>query len=657
MAHTENRNLVVCETFDDFAERVEKVDFDVEDIVGLVTSLANVFYWLNVESVWGPLGFTWTKTDDYGVFNKTTIPFTVIPKLPDGERIKQLNNTFNNIVADSIEVRKSNWENLYSLNNPWQNKFVKADLTGAKITYVNNLLYHSKTVENDTDIKGLYLKADFSGVSYLYNNTGTIYNPDRRYRQGAYLQIDDDNKGLFNAPASDKCCLWWSGEGEFKLEYFYREEGLQNQYNEVYVYSENGKLNLTNIGNSNIRIMSNRFDTEADRNASTDIYPTAEETPIDLTIDGRNNPVIQIRKWFDARIEDAPAKFFFTSPIKLVNYDSIDWINPWYLLRDEWPELPDEELEKWEDSENSSFMPYLMIDNLELAMNCPYTIDASKRKYLNIFNCGVWNNSGGLTYGYTADDMIAAGAESVTVGSRTYAIADILPNITGFDHTFEQISLPNYTVGGAFWRLPNCTIRAKKFCPQGGYYIDEHTVIECSYKPGWENYCGVILHDASTIHWRLFPDDSGKIDVGSFTRGNGLSLLNTSDDINFVEFETHDETVLKASNIDTFRYRPGSNFKQDIVICNSNNSNIDASESITIESAFIFIYASNLSLLTKDESVCSYETLKKLIDGLVKDESGTAHSVTLKSWIYNQLTDDEKSHIINDLGYTLVEQK
>ena len=113
----DNRNLVVVDTFDEFSNKVDKLDFEVEDIVALVTSLANTFYWLNVESVWGPIGFTWSKVDDYGVFNKTTIPFTIIPKLPDGHRIKQFNNTFNNISSNYIEVKKSDWSNLTTLQN------------------------------------------------------------------------------------------------------------------------------------------------------------------------------------------------------------------------------------------------------------------------------------------------------------------------------------------------------------------------------------------------------------------------------------------------------------------------------------------------------------------------------------------------------------
>lgn len=665
MAHTENRNLVVCETFDDFAEKVDGIDFDVEDIVGLVTSLANVFYWLNVESVWGPLGFTWTKTDDYGVFNTTTVPFTIIPKLPDGERIRQLNGTFNNIASDTIDLRRSNWENLYSLNNPWQDKIVKADLTGAKLTYVNNLLYRSKPVEDATDIKGLYIKADFSGVSYLNGNTGYIYLKSElniTFKKGwAFIHIDDENKGL-NAPHCNGCALWWSGEGEFKLEYFFREEGLQN-YNSgssICVYSENGKMTLTNVANSRIKLIGNRFDNSTEREASTDFYPRDDETPMELTIDGRINPVIQINGWTTPLAGSYYAATYYMKPIKLVNYDSIDWINPYYLLKDEWPELPEEELEKWEDSKNSSFMPYLMINNLELAMNCPYTIDVSKRQYLNMLNCSVYR--GYIAYGYTKEDWIAAGAESVTIDSNTLVIADIFPTITGFDHTLDLITFPSKGLlstgnrGIVFWKLPNCTMRTKEMASMTGFYMGENTVIECStFKADWA-YTSIIMHDTDTIHWRLFPNDEGKISARSLMSNYGCYVVNATGDMNFIELETHDEAVLKASLINTF-CSTKCNYKHDIVICNFPQTvGLSTYDTITIESEFIYLYATNVSITCR-EGKTSYETVKKLIDGLVKDDSGTAHSVTLNSWIYSQLTDDEKSHIVNDLGYTLVEQK
>lgn len=658
MARFENRNLVVCETFDEFAEKVDKIDFDTEDIVGLVTSLANVYYWLNVESIWGPLGFTWKVTDDYGVFNTTTVPFTIIPKLPDGERIKQLNNTFNSVSSDYIELKKSNWENLCRLDNPWQNKIVKADLTGAKLTFVSNLLYWNKTPGDGEVVKGLYIKADFSNVGYLYGSVGKRNGNDFECREKwVFLEIDDENKGM-NAPNCKGCYLWWSGEGEFKLEYFFREEGLQNYSGgseRIYIYAENGKLSLTNVAASNIRLIGNRFVSYTEWNASAEGYPTTEETPIELTIDGRINPVIQIRDWFG--YNNRPHKTpYYMKPIKLVNYESIDWINPYCMVRDEWPELPDEELEKWEDSTNSSFMPYVMVESCKLVLSCPYTIDASNRKYLKVFDktskeCWAY-------FGNSQEDWIAAGAESI--GSNK-AIADILPKITGFDHTFEEVSFPGKCLaylsdyyGSVFYKLPNCTIKTKVMNSMSGFYMDENTVIECSIWWHYWSYTSVVYHDTSTVHWRLVPNEEGKMRGCSFVSNYGGTILNPSDDINYIELGTHDEAVLKASNIDTFDWRPGKNFKQDIVVCNGNLSLNN--KTITIESEFIYIYASNFSI-TCGEGYTSYETIKKLIDGLVKDESGTQHSVTLKSWIYSQLTDDEKSHIINDLGYTLVEQK
>lgn len=105
------KNLVLGQIIDDFADATTKVNYDIEDLCCYVINNINCYYWLNIESVWGPLGFVWNTINDYGHFNTNNIEFNKIPSVPDGDRIKQFYNTFNKLDRN-IEVYKSNWENV-----------------------------------------------------------------------------------------------------------------------------------------------------------------------------------------------------------------------------------------------------------------------------------------------------------------------------------------------------------------------------------------------------------------------------------------------------------------------------------------------------------------------------------------------------------------
>lgn len=244
----DNRNLTVCETFDNFANKVDDIDFSVEDIVALVTSLSNVFYWLNVESVWGPIGFTWSQVDSHGVFNKTTIPFTIIPKLPDGYRIKKLDRTFDNITSDYIELRKSDWSNLtYVRALCPENKTVNLDLTGAPIEGVLEGLV-GKNGES-------YIKGDFSKCTKIANNGFGIIANTESVDNMSKLIVDNDNKYLnlpYNCDWANGCC-YYKGEGPLKLEYFFNINPENYRMAYLGLYSENNQYYITNqIGRAHV---------------------------------------------------------------------------------------------------------------------------------------------------------------------------------------------------------------------------------------------------------------------------------------------------------------------------------------------------------------------------------------------------------------------
>lgn len=678
-----NRNLVKVETLDEFSKAIDKVDFTEEDIVGLITSLTNVFYWINIESIWGLMGFTWKTVDDYGVFNKTTIPFNIIPKVPDGERIKQFRNTFNNISSNYIEIQKSNWENLSTLYTPWKNKYVKADLTGANLTQVHDLCYFtSSDIDNPSNIPGVYIKADLSNVSVLSGSNGYLSDgTNSSYKlavSGKFICLDDDNKGL-NAPVCGGIALYWNGTGPFKLEYFFRDEAIK-EYNNAYritLYSENQQYEITNVQNSYIKICGNIYSSWDDFNTNYSIYPLEGTIPIDLTIDGTINPEIKICSWYNRQLYHSwgSQNCYWFNDIKLKNYNSIDVINPYYLVQDELPDVT-EQLSKWEDSSDSAFYPYIMVKNPQTLMKCPstYSIDASNRKWLTIFRD--WRSN------LTNDDWDAE--ELTKDDNKTIYVVDVLPEVNWEKADLLKLWLPILSLGKAYYKLPNTTIKAKSFyC--SGYYIQQNTIIETGYCETFASYQSVTWYDYSNIHWKLVPlthddryqlgmeeedvnKDKLSISVGSMKEYYGVNVIKNSEtNLNCVEItdEIKKDEVLHNSYINTWSMIELSNsisdIQHDLVVTGKQTCSVYRSlgqyreNKIKISSKYIYLYC-NLEITTDNENdAMETSEIMKLVNGLQKLEEGLDYHVTLKKWLFEKLTNDEKEEIINK-GYTLIEQ-
>ena len=82
-----NKNLIIAETWDDFAAATEKLDYSQEDLVTLCIQYNDIYYWLNIESIWGKIGFIWesqnTDKQGYGYFANSDLQFSQIPKVPE----------------------------------------------------------------------------------------------------------------------------------------------------------------------------------------------------------------------------------------------------------------------------------------------------------------------------------------------------------------------------------------------------------------------------------------------------------------------------------------------------------------------------------------------------------------------------------------------
>lgn len=642
----DNRNLIVVGTFDEFANKVDKLDFEVEDIVALVTSLANTFYWLNVESVWGPIGFTWSKVDDYGVFNKTTIPFTIIPKLPDGHRIKQFNNTFNNISSNYIEVKKSDWSNLTTLQNlcKGENVRYKFDFTGANITTVNNyLIQHLGDVDRGNS--EVYIKGDFSKVPTLKNvqiGNGT-YNIANGYHATTFV-VDEDNKFLnFPSDANNMLCWYeWRGEGPLKLEYIFRDLNVDSvvgknvNSDDFCLHNENYLYDITYLPKGCGHIKAN--------------YPfrsipyTDEDPAVDLTIDTRVSGDIRLGSLIDwLNYKESLPRYL---PIKFRGeVTSLDYLHPFlYIFKESDFPVQDDTFnylysKLTEEGELFRGMVFRKIFRM------PYTIDlANRTTFLMGIHPGYFFIGNEVTP--SAEDLNKYGVEGYTKN-----FVDILPTFTNIDHKFDRFVIQD-------------TINASLFFP----YNLKATVCELNIVLGNDNiieatqYNGSIrIEDIGNTH--IVVKGSDEIPM-RYNNGNTNSV--DASVFNFLKIDATTEQLKKNGvYIDSTVHRYGQysynniigeNYDYVFVGANSRDIIINDYQYLSeIRSNFVFIYKSNIGIGTFSQNF-DINSVRRILSGLQENDTADTYSVTLKSVYYNQLTDEEKNHIINDLNYVLVNQ-
>lgn len=656
-----SRNLVIVKTFDDFAQKLNDIDFNTEDIAALVTDLNNVLYGANIESIWGAIGFTWNIVDNRGVFNRTTVPFSIISKVPDGDRIQEFNNTFNNISATEFEVVKSNWENLRNLYNLCPNgKQMIVDFTDAPLDGTVRYLISNGSTQGTS----LYIKGDFKNAT-ITNGDIASGKRDNYVENSPELIIDDDNKYL-NFPLDSSttpphlysCYTHWKGTGPWKSEYMWYNIDGEHEIWENYIKSDNNQYYITLAkGTNNQRICDRPQDI-------IHTIPTESEKGIELTIDCTYNKDVRLSdilkpikndshgisgQEFTEGISNAPYK---VDSLNIVGeYDSIDWYMPYMYIKDSYPEFDSDMASKLvdggDDDHYCDIYRGIIFDKLVPANN--QIFDVTNINYLRIFYyCRTLNS-------LTDDDIINLGCEQIE-GTTWYAI-DAFPNLIG-KHTFKNVvfpeSAPKYSGSNKlFWKIPS--LRTEYFSCQGGVLMDD-TVIEISQINSWGNYIPRAIESYDKIHIRLFPNSNNKIIFTMFITIYGYSD-NLAGDINYIELEdTVTDEVLKNSTINTIYPLPvyGYSVKHPFIVCNIKNANIkNENNKYTIDTDRIFIYGSNIAIIDKYEgNMFDDVTLQKILDGLQVNDTGKDLTVTIREILYNKLTEEQKSSIV-DKGYTI----
>lgn len=712
-----NRNLIVTETFDEFARATEDMDFSVEDLVAYVTSLANVFYWLNVESIWGRLGFVWDHLDDnkgYGHFVHTTIPFTVIPSLPDGERITQLRNNFiSSIGSSNVEILKSNWENLERIEGLAGGKTVIANLTGAPLTSMHNDIpenpRYSLTRMSATKSGTLYLKADFSQCGANGNMTCFYL-----VGSGGTFIIDDDNKYL-NIPSKSNYTgnvtgnsgaagtLHWKGEGPFKIEYIWRDYGIDSdELNLEKVTESGGTIQFRNF-QSDYSPSSNYYLLVADSKEyvvpATVTYGEEEginyyyyhpfiiklsSSPIKVTVDCTMSSTIILTKLLQITRRYSYTYVNALYPVEFIgNLTAVDVYNPYVYIEDEWPEYNASVVSKVIDTDFSAliYQPYLSKSYLP---KCPYTFDVSNRDYVRFditnaqqyisgMNTCIREDCNRVYKGVGKYFKVDSQYKDIKIYSPNILTYSPCPNIVG-NHRFKMLEIScmgilDYTFENysfTFWGYP--MEKSGKAGASWTYYIQAGWTLPVSNLEADNlNLYGAYITDNDTIkanrlYSTCYRESSAVRNIYMYKTNErpyyridyiGYSCFFNYTDIDFIEYEDLSDEVLNASYIDTSTLYPneGYSYLMPYIITHGgltiNMRDADETAKLnnrTFNPSLIFI-RSGVNLEFTFKGTCDYYSIaniKRLIHGIKKVGTNTSvGTITLISTIYDALVADD----------------
>ena len=383
MRKIDNRNLIVVSEFDEFAQATENMDFSVEDLVAYITNISQVFYWLNVESVWGRMGFVWDHLENnkgYGHFVTTQIPFTVIPSLPDGERITEMQQNF--LSSTSVNtILKSNWANLNHVYLQFSGT-LNADFTGAPLINTTRVLSNSSS--------RIYMKADFSQNDKIQEIRGTWI-------------LDDDNKYLnVCSHLSSRVTtttyypggkIQWNGEGPFKLEYVFRDidslsfiGGVVKPISDIYAYSNvRPCIDVTAVSHAyDLLVFNDTDDQSINAHFAYRGYAIADATvPVYI-----NYKTLQSNTRLNPSNYSIPAYSSTSYIASIISYDDTSKysaITYYYYcpyIEDSWPNWIDGMENKLTDYTGSYifYAPYFAVKPLPF----PYTVDVKGLTHINV---------------------------------------------------------------------------------------------------------------------------------------------------------------------------------------------------------------------------------------------------------------------------------
>ena len=728
MKKIDTRNLVVAETFDEFFSKVEDIDITVEDVVGYITSLAYVIYNNSLENSWGILGFVWDHLEDitdeevlshpnplyrttqttaegeniemdqqwlidnkvkkgYGHFVLTTIPFNIIPNIPDGYRITELRNTFTSIKSNDITVLKSDWTNLIKINGLVRDgQSINIDLTGANIgnsyqTIVSNVkkgigyLWGSK----------VYIKGDLSnctsGVFEGHNDDST-----QSWTSRHTLILDDENKSL-QIPKSllTSTQLYYTNPDKIfdYREWFSDSETIaknklvllsaSNKYLINWKERENytaagGWIRISPLCGTNI----NPYNFTGYVTKTTN--PVAQNIiPADITIDVRgssgnvNEDGLYYYSDYYFRDNNDFVRYYDTTvynPIKYIGeVTNIRCWNPFCLVKDDdsWPEYDQSMIDKLTPYNTTTtaisgtnsyginqgyFMNHAYI---YLSKPSPYTIDCKNLTCINVlgsahFYVKSWDN-------FTSYSNNVKAIKLFDLKNTDNLISC---SLSRSDARGFYLICPSFKT--IFWQFMGTLGPSQT---NDRLLVPKDAKIEASWFP-YSHYVHNIIEDSTITTLKV-----RHIDCRNYGAAYSMQFYMTYWNFitggkvyNYMEFEDgllEDIEFLKAANFTNFNPgNGGGTFNYPIVVVRRELSITIYSP--VINSDFIFIYRSNINITNfyrRNISGILPLFINKILPGIQPNDTTSGYSILLSKNIYDSLTQEQKNYIINDLNYNL----
>lgn len=241
-----SKNLPVVETYEEFGEKLNEIDFSQEDFAALVTDLTSVLYADSLETIWGFIGFQWDEYNNYGHFNARSFEVGYIPQIPDAERIQKLPGNFISQMNDKeITIGYNNFSNLVEIDYILQdtNKDLNIYVDG-----INCKINLGRFYDTMNPIH-YYQKIHFIGTQLKpFNILGNI--PDVFTEQTPiYIIIDEYTKFKFpifgTQDYGTRCAYFWKGQGDFNFQNCFYDITSAN-YQNIFI-SENNSFIISPI--------------------------------------------------------------------------------------------------------------------------------------------------------------------------------------------------------------------------------------------------------------------------------------------------------------------------------------------------------------------------------------------------------------------------
>ena len=248
------KNIVLTQTYNEFAEGTEQIDYTQEDYLAQVLDLTSVLYTNSLEAIWGFIGFTWDSYNNYGHFNTTTYQFNIIPSIPDGNRIfKFPRNFINNVSSNNINLLDSDFSNVAEIDYIMQDNNKNLEFDCSHINCPINLV-NSNADNYKFDAKNRKLR-----ITNNINNNQVIYAisyPSQWRFQYAgypkYYYLVDSNSdkihynGSLNAYDKDIIggIIYWDEDTEFDVGKIIKSSEYNNNYKICLLASKTNKFVL-----------------------------------------------------------------------------------------------------------------------------------------------------------------------------------------------------------------------------------------------------------------------------------------------------------------------------------------------------------------------------------------------------------------------------